>query len=206
VSAVIHDKKGSTSGKKILLYVMALFAIPVAAAVFLYLTGWRPTGAENHGQLIQPVRQIEDRVLQTLDGKSVRFGELRGKWTMVYFGSSSCAAKCLKNLYEMRQVHTGLGKESDRVQRVLIVTDSNTVAALEKKLSDYPGMRVWTGEQTVLSALAQNFGIAPEKFLQNEAIYLIDPMGNLMMRYPQGSDPIGMRKDLTRLLKYSWVG
>lgn len=199
-------EKSSSSNRRFLIYILLLFAIPLVGAILLYISGWQPAKAGNHGQLIQPAKQIEDRDLRTLDGKTVHFSELRGKWTMLIFGPTACPAECLHNLYVMRQVQAGQGKDGDRVQRVLIATDSSATETLKKKLVDYPGMRVWTGEQKVLAELAKSFGLQLEGLSSNRYIYLIDPMGNLMMRYAPGSDPYGIIKDVTHLLKYSWVG
>lgn len=201
----IKENKTS-SNRRFLIYVMALFAIPLVGAILLYASGWKPGKGANHGELIQPVRQIEDREMRTLDGKVAHFQELNGKWTMLVFGPSSCAKECLNNLYVIRQVQAGQGKDSDRLQRVLILTDVSELADLKKKLVDYPDMNVWTGDEKVLADLAKNFGLQHEGLSSNHVIYLIDPKGNLMMRYVAGADPYGIIKDLTHLLKYSWVG
>ncbi|BAN36455.1 hypothetical protein SCD_n02655 [Sulfuricella denitrificans skB26] len=185
---------------------MLLFVLPVVLATMLYLTGWRPSSSGNHGELIQPARQIKDRALQTLDGQPAHFSELRGKWTMVHIGLSSCPDECMKNIYTMRQVHAAQAKEIGRVQRVFIATDRGAAEKLKAKLADYPEMFVWTGEKKDLAEVLQSFGIDAEQAAEQQGIYLVDPLGNLIMRYPPGTDPGGMLKDMTRLLKYSWVG
>lgn len=186
----------------VLALLLLLFVLPVAAATLLYLAGWRPATGGNHGELIRPARQIDDLALRTLDGGPARFGELRGKWTMAYFGAPSCPEACMKSLYAMRQVHAAQGRERGRVQRVFILAGADAPAGLKTKLAGYPGMRVWTGENKALAELARSFGLREEP----AGIYLIDPLGYLIMRYAPGADPAGMRKDLARLLKYSWVG
>ena len=206
---LLENKPSGTASRRnrgVLVLLMLLFVLPVVAATLLYLTGWRPVSSGNHGELIQPARQIEDLSLQTLDGRAARFSELRGKWTMAYFGASSCPEACMKTLYHMRQVHTAQGKESGRVERVWILADTNGLAELDTRLARYPGMRVWTGEKKVLAELARSFGIREALAAQQPGIYLVDPLGNLIMRYAPGADPAGMLKDITRLLKYSWVG
>ena len=198
--------QAAPANRWVLVMLVLLFVLPVVLATSLYLTGWRPAGSGNHGELIQPARQIEDGALQTLDGKPVRFGALRGKWLMVHFGPSSCPDECMKNIYTMRQVHAAQAKEIGRVQRVFIATDRAAAEKLKAKLADYPEMWVWTGEKKALAELLQSFGIDAGQPAQQQGIYLVDPLGNLIMRYPPGTDPSGMLKDLTRLLKYSWVG
>ncbi len=206
----MHNNKESqkNSNRRKLVMVLVVFVLPVVVAVSMYLSGWKPAATANHGELIQPVRLIEDKMMQAVDGKAVKFSELHGKWTMVYFDSASCTEECMKQLYLMRQVHIAQGKDQDRVQRVFILTDEKApedkvIDNLAAKLSDYAGMQVWKGDKTVLSKLAQEFGMESEAVTASRAIYLIDPQGNLMMRYVGGIDPAGIRKDLVRLLKYS---
>lgn len=190
----------------VFILLMLLFVLPVVLATVLYLTGWRPSSIGNHGELIQPARQVAGQELRTLDGKPVNIGELRGKWIMVVFGPSSCPDVCMKSIYEMRQVHAAQAKEIGRVQRIFIATDVDAAEALKVKLVDYPEMGVWTGDRKALSALFQSFGINAGQPAEQQGIYLLDPLGNAMMRYPLGTNPAGILKDLTRLLKYSWVG
>lgn len=198
--------KAVPANRWVFVMLMLLFVLPVVLATLLYLTGWRPSSSGNHGELIQPVRQVEGGVLQTLDGQPAYFSELRGKWIMVHFGSSSCPEECMKSIYYMRQVHAAQAKEIGRVQRVFIATDMGAAEKLKAKLEGYPEMRVWTGEKKALAEVLQSFGIDAGQLAEQQGIYLVDPLGNLIMRYPPGIDPGGMLKDLTRLLKYSWVG
>ena len=198
--------KTAPANRWVFVMLMLLFVLPVVLATLLYLTGWRPSSMGNHGELIQPVRQVEGRALQTLDGKPAHFSELRGKWIMVHFGSSSCPEECMKTIYYMRQVHAAQAKEIGRVQRVFIVTDTALAEKLKAKLVDYPEMPVWTGEKKALAEVLQSFGIEAGQPAEQQGIYLVDPLGNLIMRYPPETDPSGILKDLTRLLKYSWVG
>ncbi len=206
----MHNNKESqkNSNRRKLVMVLVVFVLPVVAAVSMYLTGWKPSSTGNYGELVQPARFIDDREMQTVDGKTVKFSELHGKWTMVYFDSASCTEECVKQLYVMRQTHIAQGKDQDRVQRVFILTDDKSpedkvIDTLVAKLSDYAGMRVWKGDKIVLAKLTQEFGMGSQEVTTSRAIYLLDPQGNLMMRYVAGIDPAGMRKDLVRLLKYS---
>lgn len=198
--------KAAPASRGVLVMLVLLFVLPVVLATLLYLTGWRPSSSGHHGELIQPVRQVDVHALQTMDGKSAHFGELRDKWLMVHFGSSFCPEECMKNIYTMRQVHAAQAKELGRIQRVFIVTDISAAEKLKAKLADYPEMLVWTGEKQALADVFQRFGIDPGQAAELQGIYLVDPLGNLIMRYPPGTDPGGMLKDMVRLLKYSWVG
>jgi len=191
------------TNRRILILVLLVFAVPAVVAVLMYLSGWRPSSTGNYGELIQPARLIEDRAMLTFDGKPVRFNELHGKWTMVYFDSAACPEECMKQLYFMRQIHIAQGKDQDRVQRVFILTDAVAVNGLKAKLADYPDMLVWMGAQPELQKLTHEFEMDGQAGADRRNIYLLDPQGNLMMRYLPGIDPAGMRKDLARLLKYS---
>lgn len=198
--------KAAPANRWVFVMLMLLFVLPVVLATLLYLTGWRPSSIGNHGELIQPARQVEGVALQTLDGQPAHFSELRGKWLMVHFGSSSCPDECMKSVYYMRQVHAAQAKEIGRVQRVFIAIDTGEAEKLKTKLVDYPEMRLWTGGKKALTEVLQSFGIDAGQSAEQQGVYLVDPLGNVIMRYPPGTDPGGMLKDLTRLLKYSWVG
>ena len=185
--------------------VLLVAILPVAASVTLYLIDWRQSSTVNHGELFKPARALVDNSMHDLEGKAVHFGDLHGQWAMVYFGSSSCPEACMQNLFRMRQIHIAQGRESERVERVFITTDAAS-AGLEAKLADYAGMHIWTADADALSKIADNFGTDPQQLAQQHSIYLVDPMGNLIMRYAPDTDPAGMRKDMERLLKYSGAG
>lgn len=198
-----NNETQKISNRRTLILVLAVFAVPTLLATLMYFTGWKPSSSGNHGELIQPVRLIEDRIMQSLDGKPVKFSELHGKWTMVYFDTASCADECMKKLYLMRQIHIAQGKDQDRVQRIFILTDTKAEETLQVKLADYAEMRVWKGDKPVMDKLAGDFGIDLKNAAGIRDIYMLDPQGNLMMHYGAETEPAGMRKDLARLLKYS---
>jgi cytochrome oxidase Cu insertion factor (SCO1/SenC/PrrC family) len=190
------------SNKRTLIIVLLIFVFPVIISFSMYITGWRPSSSVNYGELILPVHPVEDRLMQSIEGKQVKISELNGKWTMLYFDSSACPESCISQLYFMRQIHASQGKNYDRMQRVFVLTDTKSVDGLSAKLSDYPDMKVWSGVQAVLNSLARDFGFDAQAASQR-IIYLMDPQGNLMMRYKPGAEPAGVRKDIERLLKYS---
>ncbi len=191
----------------LIILLVALFALPLILAYGLYWYGWRPGGTINHGELVQPARPIADALLRTLEGRDIRFHDLRRKWVLVYFGSSQCGEACERNLYKMRQVRLAQGKDADRILRVFLVTDTHTLDRLRPKLAQYPGMQVITGPAENVKTLAQQFALPAGSPLDGlERIYVVDPLGNLMMSYPAGADASGVRKDLVRLLKVSQIG
>jgi cytochrome oxidase Cu insertion factor (SCO1/SenC/PrrC family) len=198
----INEEKRK-SNRKLLLVVLFLFVLPALASFALYFTEWRPSSGVNYGELIVPVRLIEDRSMQDIDDKVVNFAALKGKWTMVYFDSAECDDACISQFYFMRQTHASQGKNVDRMQRLFVLTDTNSVTKLKPKLSEYADMLVWKSDKAATVKLMQEFGLDAQPTPNMRSIYLLDPQGNLMMRYAPGAQPAGVRKDLERLLKYS---
>jgi cytochrome oxidase Cu insertion factor (SCO1/SenC/PrrC family) len=196
----------SGSRRKLLL-IAALFALPMLVAYALYYSGWRPEAVHPHGELVQPARPVADAALVLLDGKPMRFSELRGKWTLVTFSAAECLSPCERNLVKMRQVIAAQGKEAERVQSILIVKDAKMRDWLNYAVKDYPGMRVVAGPADAVTALAREFTLPAGSPLDNlNRIYVVDPLGNFMMSYPADADPTGMRKDLAKLLRVSQIG
>lgn len=186
-----------SSGRLMLLALATAFLLPIGVSVALYASSWQPARLANHGALIQPPRPIGDAALLTAEGRALSFGAFRGKWALVSFGAR-CPAACRQALYRMRQVHVALGKEMERVQRVFVAADGFGTSS-----GHDPGMTVIAGPPAGTRALARQFGAS---FADDGRIYLVDPLGNLVLVYPPDSDPGGMRQDLVRLLQYSWVG
>src|SRR3989344_431408 len=196
----------SAARRKILLLV-ALFALPVIVAYGLYFSGWRPASFGNYGELVQPARPIADAALILLDGRTMRFNELRGKWTLITFSVAECLRPCESNLVKMRQVIAAQGKEAGRIQSMLIVKDAKMRDWLNYAIKDYPGMRAVVGTSEAVDVLARQFTLTAGSPLDNlNRIYLVDPLGNFMMSYPADADGNGLRKDLARLLRASRIG
>jgi hypothetical protein len=163
------------------LFLIALVcAAPIVLGTAAYLFGWAPGAASNYGELLAP---------KPVPG----FEALRGKWVLVIFDAAACDAYCEKKLYFMRQVRRAQGKDMDRVERFWVVTDGGKPRA--EIMPGIEGTRIDKGE-------AQ--GAFPGR--PADHIYLVDPLGNLMLRFPRDPDPSKMIKDLQRLLKYSRVG
>lgn len=198
---------GVGSSRVKLLLIAMLFFLPVVAALVLFQTGWRPRGQVNHGELVLPIRLITDRTFRTLDGQQLSVRLWHKKWTMLYFGPADCGSVCQQQLYKMRQVHIAQGAESERIQRVFVVTDTGKLDQLRSTLKDYADMQVLTGPADAIRQMAEQFRLPEGSPMQTLGrIYLLDPLGNFMLSYPAHADPDGMRKDLVRLLKVSHIG
>lgn len=184
-----------TSRSKFLL-VVGVFVVPVIAA-YLAFFGWRPAGHTNYGELLKPVPlQHIEGTLQT--GAPFKLDAIQGKWVMVHLGSGQCDARCARQLYLMRQVRLTQGKHQSRIERVWLLTDTATPAPA--LVADHPGLIVWRPDDP---AFVDQF---PPGIDRAGHIYLIDPLGNLMLRFPEHPDPKGMMKDLKLLLKASQIG
>lgn len=187
------------------LLIVALFVLPIALAVYLHFSGWRPGSMMNHGTLVQPARPVPKLEFSgpgiTQSGKEL-FGE---KWNMVLVTTTDCAEACQKNLHAIRQIHISQGKNQHRIRRVLV--QSGEIRSLAEIGRQYPELVIVTVgakmQQTLQDWLAlQGGATAPD----GSRVYMIDPLGNYMMYYVPGFDPSGMRKDLARLLRVSHIG
>jgi hypothetical protein len=178
---------------------IAVCLAPVVASYLAYYV-FTPTGRSNYGELIEPQRTLPALSLRALDGSAIDAKRLRGNWLMVKVDGAACGEPCRQQLWLMRQLRTMQGKDADRIERLFLVTDDAAIdAAL---LRDYQGMQVLRADRVEL-----------ERFFPTDAgariedhIFLIDPLGNLMLRWPQEPDPNRMKRDLSKLLKASRIG
>lgn len=160
---------------------------PVVIGWGAYLSGWTPGTRGNYGELLTP---------QPL--KSAALDPVRGKWVLVTFDAAGCDTYCEQKLYFMRQVRKAQGKDTERIERLWVLTDA--AAPRAELLATIEGTRIVRDPE---APLAREFPHAGEL---RDHIYLVDPLGNLMMRYPRDPEPSKMLKDLQRLLKYSRIG
>ena len=183
-----------------LLLLLAIFALPVLVVVGMYKLEWRPSAGSSHGQLLQPPRALTLQALQAASGSSFTAANWKEKWSLLAISKQGCPADCIERVRVMRQVHVALNKEIGRLQRVLLLPDGAPDEVIRTLRETYPDLHVLTGPGT--AELAKQFDVPGG----GGKLYLVDPMGNWMMTYPQGFDPKGLLSDLQRLLKYSWVG
>ena len=199
VSVADGDARRTASGRLRMLLVMLVCAAPVIAS---YLTFYviRPQSSRNFGELIQPVKALPAIPVTTLDGKTIDMQSLKGQWLLVSVSSGACATDCQKTLLFQRQIRASLGREKDRTDWVWLITDDEPVdAALKSGMMDAVILRIPQVQ------LASWLAPAPGHAL-NEHLYLVDPRGDWMMRFPAGltMDQAAMlKKDWERLLRAS---
>ena len=195
-SSVSDARPEPRSGRIKMAAIAALCLAPFAAASIAYYY-WQPQGGMNYGELI-PARALIDPPLRHLDQRAFRLSELKGKWILLQLDEADCAAACKAKLYNMRQVRLAQGREMERIERVWLILDE---APLETQLlREYDGTRLLRASG---SPLLREF---PPSGGVRDHIYLIDPLGNLMLRFPEDADPHKMHKDLMRLLRASRIG
>ena len=198
------DRTGTQSpntvaGRWKMLAVLLVCAAPVIASYFTYYV-IRPDGRRNFGELIDPQRPLPTLATQALDGRVGELTALKGQWLLLSVAGGACDTLCEKNLYFQRQLREALGKEKDRVDRVWLINDEAAIPeALRAALASSTALRV------APDALAQWLEPAAGRRLQDH-LYLVDPLGNWMMRFPSDLDAAGAAKakrDLERLLRAS---
>jgi len=177
--------------------ILAIAAAPVAASYFAFYL-WAPRHTVNYGDLIEPPRPLSDPALNLADGAPFRLSQLKGKWVLVTVDTARCGAECEKKLVYMRQLRLTQGKDMERVERVWLVSDA--APPREEAVGAFSG--TWVA-RAAGSSLIDAF---PAPRAPADHIYVIDPLGNLMMRFPPNPDTRRLIKDLSRLLKASRVG
>jgi cytochrome oxidase Cu insertion factor (SCO1/SenC/PrrC family) len=178
---------------KLSLLLLVLVSPLIASYVTYYF--WKPTSSSHYGEL-QTITPLPIEKLQSLDKKNA-IDEIKGKWTFVTIDSGKCEQACKDKLYFMRQIRLMQGKHMDRISRVFIVDDAQPVSDDVKR--EYEGMAVVKNDPQFIEKLPSKTGL-------NESIFLLDPLGNLVLRYSANPDPKGVMKDITRLLKASSIG
>jgi hypothetical protein len=175
--AAASDAQRTARGRMKMLAVLLVCAAPVIASYFTYYVV-RPEGRRNHGELIDPQRPLPRIQAFGPDGKPLALDALRGQWLLVSVAGGACDAGCERNLYLQRQLREGLGKNKDRLDWVWLVNDGAPVReSLRPALAQATVLRVDAAQ------LAQWLAPAGGRSLPDH-LYLVDPIGNWMMRFP----------------------
>jgi hypothetical protein len=174
--------------RRMLLLLVALFFLPLAVAFMAYYGGWRPTGSTNHGELLQPIRQLPDIAKP-----------LAGKWALAYVGDGACDSDCQTALVFARQTRLSVAADTQRLNWVLFALDH----CCNREYLDTAHRGI-----TVIDAAAERaalLGVLPAQDLQH-SLFVIDPLGNIVLRYDVRDNPRGLLEDLKKLLKLSHIG
>lgn len=204
-AVVSSDARRTRAGRLKMLAVLLICAAPVIASYFTYYV-IRPDNRHSYGELIEPQRPLPAMTAAPLDGSPMPLPSLRGQWLLISVAGGSCDAACERHLYLQRQLRESLGKDKDRLDWVWLIADDAPVrAALLPALQQ--------AQATVLRVDSQQLAkwLTPASGRQlSDHLYLVDPLGNLMMRFPaSGSTQVdtvaakNIKRDLDRLLRAS---
>lgn len=182
-----------------LLAVLLVCASPVIASYLAYYV-FPPVGRTNFGDLIEPQRPVPALKLQSLQGEPTQWQPLLGQWVLLQVDGGRCDTPCADKLYALRQHRTMTGKERERLDRVWLVNDDAPVAA--SVLEGHEGLVTWRADAAQLSGWLP---VEPGRSM-TDYLYVIDPQGNLMMRFDARGEPKRIHKDIARLLKASRIG
>lgn len=188
---------------------VALFVLPMIVAFWLFKhpedAGF---GTKNKGDLIQPARPVEKVVLENVnDGSPFSLEDIKKYWGMVYFISGSCAEPCFEDLVKIRQSRLAQGGELKRIKRVVVLLDKQDSKTLKRMNEEHVGAIIVTGRPSELKKLTDQFEIVQAKSVrEGKRIYLLDPIGNLFLKYEPEHTAGEIVKDLKRLLHVSQVG
>lgn len=201
MTMTVRTPPATRRSRMLLLLITACFAVPLVVAAVL-VQFWRPGGSGAHGDLLDTARPMPDLVLrQAGDPLSVR--ELFDRrWTLLYWLPATCDQSCEQSLYYMRQVRLALGKDADRVQTVLATDDAPTETLSGWLAREHAAMQLTEADGHLPAFLAESFAAGTAEGW----IYVIDPLGNLLMRYASDSEPGDILDDLKHLLKLSRIG
>lgn len=194
------QNKSPLKGRLVLLLLFGIFFLPVAGALFLNVKfpHWLPFGRTNHGTLITPVERFDVSGLERVDGGPLDPGFIAGKWTLVHVERGACLADCDRVLYVMRQARRAMGKDMDRVQRLMVAAAGQASAVSEKLQAHDAALDVAVADAAWFESAR------PAK--ERAVIYLVDPEGRLVMWYGRDLEPGGLIDDLQRLLRISKIG
>ena len=194
------DLRRTRNGRLKMLAVLAVCAAPVIASYFTYFV-IRPDGRNNYSELIVPSRELPAALpLKDLAGQPVPAASLRGQWLLVVVSDAACNAVCEKYLYLQRQLRETLGREKERVDKLWLITDAGVPrpAVLQAIEQNAPATVLRVPRAALSAWLVPSAGQTLEAQL-----YLVDPMGQWMMRTPVDPDPAKLKRDLERLLRAS---
>lgn len=206
---IIIDEQDRAKSRKKLVLIFALFFLPLLLATLWFQvvrTGAINLGSKSNGELIVPAAPFTEFSLNEQGSdKPFVLDDVRGKWTILYVPGESCDDACQKTLLDIRQARLALNHRMERVQRVLLVENKPGFNAEAQEA--FIGLRIVGGDKANIADITSQMSAAQSKLeTKTNIIYLIDPFGNLMMRYTPDQLPRPLFKDLKHLLKVSRIG
>jgi cytochrome oxidase Cu insertion factor (SCO1/SenC/PrrC family) len=183
-----------------LLIIAAMFLLPLLLAWFMYngTIDYKPAATRNFGQLVEPPVPLnwQDAImLPGSDAPGLNAAEaFSDKWVILYPVPDPCLDTCLQAVSALRQIHRAAGRQQARIRIALLIRDNGSLS-IESTLRDtYARFQLIRDPDGKVASTLQRATVEPG------AVYLIDPLGNIMMTYKEGADPNKLKQDLKRLL------
>jgi hypothetical protein len=199
VTSLPKPESRTTAGRWKMVLLMAVCAAPVVASYFTYYV-IRPSNTKSYGELVQPQRPMPTVGAKRLEGNDVKLHSLRGQWLLVSVAGGACGKVCESHLYMQRQLRETLGREKDRLDWVLLISDDAPLSPeLQKRLQD-PALKGFSALRVANKDVSEWLGNSTDR------LYLVDPQGDYMMRFPENMTTEGAAKakaDINRLLRAS---
>lgn len=193
-----------------IILILAITLAPFVLGTLAYYMpslGLSPTSTTNYGTLVQPQRPMPSAAelpLTTLEGEPFDLASLKGQWLLVSADAAACPEKCVRKLFVLRNSHASQGKHVDRISRVWFITDDGKVS--DEILEAYKGTFMLRADPAKLAPFLAPAAAAGDESAMKAPMWIIDPLGNLMMQFPADADPIEVRDDIIKLLKNSRIG
>ena len=202
----MNASSSPTRSRRPLTVLFLLFFAPLAAAFLLYYgSAWRPVDSTHHGDLIHPARPLPQIALRDDRGNVVPADFLQRSWTLIYIGDGQCDARCRAALADMQRARELLGKDMLRVQSVLLAASRCCDSAFLR--ATFPKLLIARVDDDSAAQVIAPFPTYDNVPLSMAGrIYIVDPLGNLMMSYAPEASSIGMYDDLKKLLNLSHIG
>lgn len=199
----VENKSQRNMGRYMLFLMVFTFVIPIGAAYWLFSIGGTDIKV-NKGEFVTSGVQILDMGLTNLDGAAATEKDLFGHWHMMFYMNSDCNKACEEKIYTLRQIKTSFHKESDRIENILIHFDKNINPEFSNKIETHYAKfnRYFADRETFNQVL----GFNGNQLIDKEIVFIIDPIGNVILRYGKESTAKDIISDMKRLLKASQIG
>jgi cytochrome oxidase Cu insertion factor (SCO1/SenC/PrrC family) len=205
----VARQRGFLTSRQALVLLGLIFLAPAFVAWVMHHSseeGWKPEVTTNRGNLVHPARPLAMPADMVNDGMSLQ-DYLQGRWTLLYIGEAGCDETCRNSLYKMRQVRIAQNENMKRVQTLFLLHAGSIPDEVGGFLAqEHKDMAVALLSAAHVAAIAPQFRIDATPVMEAQRIYIVDPLGNLMMYYLPDADARDMLKDLQKLLKYSKIG
>lgn len=193
--------------KRKLLTIVAWFFVPLIIAISWYKLlpeGYRPSSMTNYGELLDPVFSLTAFSYQTIGGETYSNKDGEKVWTLLHFVEGDCDRRCSESLYNTRQMRLSFGEDIDRLNRVVVVSGEVSSESNLKMWASHPDMTVLV---STASGMGEQIENQTDTFSRSSnAVFLLDPLGNVVMRFPEALELKLIKKDIKKLLKLSQIG